>query len=173
VIKSKHPRLAPATLIGLCRTVDHMQCRHMGGILVQPWETREKVTPLAQLYPRVPGYPRTAYLEPLQIFKFFVFFWMCACFCIRYRYIVCLSNVNLKILLLFYSSSAAAQLLNSWFNPHRFWTVRHISVRSIGPTYCTNQPSIRQWEIAGILPYSAQCRLRSTAGHQSLSGCSI
>ena len=33
---------------------------------------------------------------------------------------------------------SATAPLNNWFNPHRFWNAGHISIRSTGPTYCTN-----------------------------------
>ena len=81
----------------------------------------------------------------------------------------CILEQSEKIIVVSHLLSSCAASHN-WFNPHRFWYVRHTSIRSIDLTYCANQPSVCQWEIAGILPHSAQ---HSRAGHQSLSRCSF
>jgi hypothetical protein len=64
-----------------------------------------------------------------------------AFFYIRIQYIVSLSNLTENIIVVLELSIVPQ--LNIWFNPHRFWTARYISIRSIGPTYGTNQPSVR------------------------------
>ena len=132
VIKSKHPRLAPATLIGLCRTVDHMQCWHRGDTSTT-LSSRERLTP-----PGTVVHPVLEYPEPLHILNFSHSF---GCVLSSFvTYTVSLSHFNLKRLhvLLFHSSSA-------------------YSVRSIGPTYYTNEPSVRQCAVGNCWYTNAFC----------------